>query len=74
MFKLVSDRSTNGRDMRLAVVQTIQDLMKTNDKIVALEAYLGVASSSFGSDLSIWGLCEKHFEHLWFRSWFLCRS
>lgn len=41
MFKLVSDRSTNGRDMRLAVVQTIQDLMKTNDKIVALEADLG---------------------------------
>ena len=30
MFKLVSDRSTNGRDMRLAVVQTIQDLMKTD--------------------------------------------
>lgn len=44
MFKLVSDRSTNGRDMRLAVVQTIQDLMKTNDKIVALEADLGGAS------------------------------
>lgn len=41
MFKLVSDRLTNGRDMRLAVVQTIQDLMKTNDKIVALEADLG---------------------------------
>ncbi len=41
MFKLVSDRSTNGRDMHLAVVQTIQDLMKTNDKIVALEADLG---------------------------------
>lgn len=41
MFKLVSDRSTNGRDMRLAVVQTIQDLMKTNDKIVALKADLG---------------------------------
>lgn len=41
MFKLVSDRSTNGRNMRLAVVQTIQDLMKTNDKIVALEADLG---------------------------------
>lgn len=41
MFKLVSDRSTNRRDMRLAVVQTIQDLMKTNDKIVALEADLG---------------------------------
>lgn len=41
MFKLVSDRSTNGRDMRLAVVHTIQDLMKTNDKIVALEADLG---------------------------------
>ena len=41
MFKLVSDRSTNGRDMRLAVVQTIQDLMKTNDKIAALEADLG---------------------------------
>ncbi len=96
MFKLVSDRSTNGRDMRLAVVQTIQDLMKTNGKIVALEADLGGASkftdiqktnpdrfvqcgiaeadTSFGSDLSIWGLCEKHFEHLWLRSWFLCRS
>lgn len=44
MFKLVSDRSTNGRDMRLAVVQTIQDLMKTNDKIVAPEADLGGAS------------------------------
>ena len=44
MFKLVSDRSTNGRDMRLAVVQTIQDLMKINDKIVALEADLGGAS------------------------------
>lgn len=41
MFKLVSDRSTNGRNMRLAVAQTIQDLMKTNDKIVALEADLG---------------------------------
>lgn len=44
MFKLVSDRSTNGRDMRLAVVQTIQDLMKTNDKIVALKADLGGVS------------------------------
>ena len=42
MFKLVSDRSTNGRDMRLAVVQTIQDLMKTSDKIVALEADLRI--------------------------------
>lgn len=44
MFKLVPDRSINGRDMRLAVVQTIQDLMKTNDKIVAPEADLGGAS------------------------------
>ncbi len=44
MFKLVQDRSQNGQELRGVVVQTIQDLMDTNDKVVALEADLGGAS------------------------------
>lgn len=44
MFKLVQDRSRNGQELRGVVVQTIQDLMESNTKVVALEADLGGAS------------------------------
>lgn len=44
MYTLVKDRSAMGQEMRVAVVETIQELMKTNDKVVALEADLGGAS------------------------------
>ncbi len=42
MYKL--NRDGMGKELKLAVVETLQDLMKTNDKIVALEADLGGAS------------------------------
>ncbi len=43
-FKLAADRSANGREMRLVVVETLQDIMKTDKNVVALEADLGCAS------------------------------
>jgi transketolase len=44
MFRLVSDTHKIGRELRMSVVETLQDMMKTDDKIVALEADLGGAS------------------------------
>lgn len=44
MFKLDRDNQTPRREMRMSVVETLVDLMKTNDKVVALEADLGDAS------------------------------
>ena len=44
MFKLAEDRSVKGRELRMSVVETLQDMMKTDDKVVALEADLGGAS------------------------------
>ena len=44
MFTLRSDRSKKGKELRMVVVETLQDIMKENDKVVALEADLGGAS------------------------------
>ena len=44
MFTLSSDRSKKGKELRMVVVETLQDIMKENDKVVALEADLGGAS------------------------------
>lgn len=44
MFEIAENRDAKGREMRDVVVQTIQDLMTTDDSIVALEADLGGAS------------------------------
>ncbi|MDU4970846.1 MAG: alpha-ketoacid dehydrogenase subunit beta, partial [Atopobium minutum] len=44
MFSLVTDRGMNSPELRAVVVNTLQDLMKTNDAVVALEADLGGAS------------------------------
>lgn len=44
MFTLSSDRSKKGKELRMVVVETLQDIMKENEKIVALEADLGGAS------------------------------
>ncbi|WP_028263799.1 transketolase family protein [Atopobium fossor] len=44
MFKLAKDRGMNSPELRAVVVHTLQDLMNTNDRVVALEADLGGAS------------------------------
>lgn len=44
MFQLAQDRSQMGTELRAVVVSTLQDLMKENDRVVALEADLGGAS------------------------------
>lgn len=44
MFNIVDDRSVVGKELRSVVVETLQDMMKTDDKVVALEADLGGAS------------------------------
>lgn len=44
MFSLAKDRGMNSPELRAVVVSTLQDLMKKNDSIVALEADLGGAS------------------------------
>lgn len=44
MFTLTKNRSEKGKELRLVVVETLQDMMKTDDKVVALEADLGGAS------------------------------
>lgn len=44
MFSLAKDRGMNSPELRAVVVSTLQDLMKTNDSVVALEADLGGAS------------------------------
>lgn len=44
MFRLVEDRSKKGKELRMVVVETLQELMAYDDKVVALEADLGGAS------------------------------
>jgi transketolase len=44
MFYLADDRQEKGRELRTCVVETLQDLMSKDDKVVALEADLGGAS------------------------------
>lgn len=44
MFRLVEDRSKKGKELRMVVVETLQELMQCDDKVVALEADLGGAS------------------------------
>ena len=44
MFQLVENRQEAGRELRDCVVETLQELMKDDDKITALEADLGGAS------------------------------
>ena len=44
MFKIVEDRSKKGKELRLVVVETLQEMMSNDDKVVALEADLGGAS------------------------------
>lgn len=44
MYQLVKDRREKGRELRNCVVETLQELMKYDNKIVALEADLGGAS------------------------------
>lgn len=44
MFKLAENRQEAGRELRDCVVETLQELMKDDDKITALEADLGGAS------------------------------
>ena len=46
MFKLREDRSKKGTPLAKAVMQTIADVMNTDEKVVMLEADLGSASSS----------------------------
>ena len=43
MWKLDRDNK-NAKELRMVFVETLQDMMKTNDKVVALEADLGGAS------------------------------
>lgn len=38
MYKLVENRSEKGKELRVAVVESIQELIKENDKVVAMEA------------------------------------
>lgn len=44
MYTLVENRNEKGKELRSVVVETLQDLMKIDDKVVALEADLGGAS------------------------------
>ena len=44
MIELCTNRKEKGKELRAVVVETIQDLMKNDDKVVALEADLGGAS------------------------------
>ena len=46
MFQLAENRQEAGRELRDCVVETLQELMKDDDKITALEADLGGASGS----------------------------
>ena len=46
MYKLVENRSEKGKELRVAIVESIQELIKENDKVVAMEADLGGASNS----------------------------
>ena len=44
MFQLAENRQETGRELRDCVVETLQELMKDDNKITALEADLGGAS------------------------------
>ena len=44
MFKVVEDRSKKGKDLRDVFVESLQELMKKDSAVVALEADLGGAS------------------------------
>lgn len=44
MTLLCENRNEKGKELRSVVVETIQDIMKSDDKVVALEADLGGAS------------------------------
>lgn len=44
MLQLVENRNQKGRELRTCVVETLQEMMMYDDKIVALEADLGGAS------------------------------
>jgi len=44
MFKLAENRQEKGRELRYCVVETLQELMDSDDKVVAMEADLGGAS------------------------------
>lgn len=44
MYTLVENRNEKGKELRSVVVETLQDLMKSDDKVIALEADLGGAS------------------------------
>ena len=44
MFQLAENRQEAGRELRDCVVETLQELMKDDDKITALEADLGGAN------------------------------
>lgn len=44
MIKLCEDRNKKGRELRNVVVETLQDVMKHDSRVVALEADLGGAS------------------------------
>ena len=46
MFNVVSDRQETGRELRGVFVETLQDLMKDNDRVVVCEADLGGASGT----------------------------
>lgn len=46
MVNLASDRNVKGKELRSVVVETLQDLMASDDRVVALEADLGGASKS----------------------------
>lgn len=44
MFQIVEDRSKKGKELRMAVVDTLKDLITEDDAVVAMEADLGGAS------------------------------
>lgn len=46
MFKVRKDRSEKGKELRQVVYETLQEEMKNNDALLALEADLGGASGS----------------------------
>ncbi|MBQ1506341.1 MAG: alpha-ketoacid dehydrogenase subunit beta [Erysipelotrichales bacterium] len=46
MFKLVNDRTQKGKELRKVAMETVADVMNTNDKVVMLEADLAGASAS----------------------------
>ena len=41
MYKLVENRSEKGKELRVAVVESIQELIKENDKVIAMEVRFG---------------------------------